>query len=134
MTDERTTQEIARNYPPRKSTMVRRCTSPIIGEPDEWLFDEVTAELLAFLNTPGLTRDVLFSRRDQDRFMRQLPRYRGGKVVNGDDRRRATFRILIRERAEWWTAYLRRRNHAILARLHARATVAPKLCSLPGRP
>ncbi|MFT3762871.1 MAG: C39 family peptidase [Pseudoxanthomonas sp.] len=59
--DERTPIEIAGNYPPRKSTMVRRCTVPIIGEPDEWLFDQVTAELVAFLNTPGLKRDDLFA-------------------------------------------------------------------------
>ena len=61
MVDERTPAEIASNYPPRKSTMVRTCTAPIIGEPDEWLFDQVTAELLGFLNTPGLTREQLFS-------------------------------------------------------------------------
>jgi hypothetical protein len=61
MLDERTSAEIASNYPPRKSTMVRRCTVPIIGEPDEWLFDQVTAELLAFLNSPGLTREALFA-------------------------------------------------------------------------
>ena len=61
MTDERTPAEIASNYPPSKSAMVRRCTLPLIGEPDEWLFDEVTAELLAFLNSPGLTRDALFT-------------------------------------------------------------------------
>jgi len=61
MVDERTPSEIASNYPPPKSTMVRRCTVPIIGEPDEWLFDEVTAELLTFLNSPGLTREDLFA-------------------------------------------------------------------------
>ena len=61
MLDERTPAEIASNYPPRKSTMVRRCTVPIIGEPDEWLFDQVTAELLALLNSPGLTREALFA-------------------------------------------------------------------------
>ena len=61
MVDERTPAEIASNYPPRKSTMVRTCTVPIIGEPDEWLFDEVTAELLDFLNSPGLTREELFT-------------------------------------------------------------------------
>ena len=61
MVDERTPAEIASDYPPRKSTMVRRCTVPIIGEPDEWLFDQVTAELIAFLNSPGLTREDLFA-------------------------------------------------------------------------
>ncbi|MET0755560.1 MAG: C39 family peptidase [Pseudoxanthomonas sp.] len=61
MVDERTPAEIASDYPPRKSKMVRRCTAPIIGEPDEWLFDQVTAELLAFLDSPGLTRDDLFA-------------------------------------------------------------------------
>ena len=61
MVDERAPAEIASNYPPRKSTMVRRCTVPIIGEPDEWLFDEVTQELLAFLGSPGLTREALFA-------------------------------------------------------------------------
>ncbi len=61
MVDERSPAEIAGNYPPRKSTMVRRCTAPIIGEPDEWLFDEVTTDLLAFLNSPGLTREELFT-------------------------------------------------------------------------
>lgn len=61
MIDERTAAEIARNYPPRKSAMVRKCTVPIVGAPDEWLFDAVTAELLAFLNAPGLTRDDLFA-------------------------------------------------------------------------
>lgn len=61
MLDERTPNEIASNYPPRKSTMVRRCTMPITGQPDEWLFDQVTAELLACLNSAGLTRETLFS-------------------------------------------------------------------------
>jgi hypothetical protein len=61
MVDDRTPAEIASNYPPRKSTMVRTCTVPIIGEPDEWLFDQVTAELLGFLNSPGLTREQLFA-------------------------------------------------------------------------
>jgi hypothetical protein len=61
MVDERTPAEVAGNYPPRKSTMVRRCTEPIIGEPDEWLFDEVTADLLAFLRSPGLTEEELFA-------------------------------------------------------------------------
>ncbi len=61
MVDERSAAEIARNYPPRKSTMVRRCTAPIIGAPDEWLFDQVTAELITFLASPGLTRDDLFT-------------------------------------------------------------------------
>src|SRR5215212_6294396 len=61
MVDERTPAEIASNYPPRKSTMVRRCTMPIIGEPDEWLFDEVTADLLALLGSAGLTRESLFA-------------------------------------------------------------------------
>ena len=61
MVDERTPAEIESNYPPRKSTMVRTCTVPIIGEPDEWLFDQVTAELLDFLNSPGLTREELFT-------------------------------------------------------------------------
>jgi hypothetical protein len=61
MVDERTAAEVASNYPPRKSTMVRRCTVGIIGEPDEWLFDEVTAELLVLLNAPGLTREDLFA-------------------------------------------------------------------------
>jgi hypothetical protein len=61
MVDERTPAEIASNYPPQKSTMVRRCTVPIIGEPDEWLFDEVTVELLTFLSSPGLTREELFA-------------------------------------------------------------------------
>ncbi|MGA9745988.1 MAG: C39 family peptidase, partial [Nocardioides sp.] len=44
-----------------KSTMVRRCTAPIVGAPDEWLFDQVTAELITFLASPGLTRDDLFT-------------------------------------------------------------------------
>ena len=61
MVDERAPAEIERNYPPRKSTMVRTCTVPIIGEPDEWLFDQVTAELLEVLNSPGLTREHLFA-------------------------------------------------------------------------
>jgi hypothetical protein len=61
MVDERTPVEIDSNYPPRKSSMVRTCTMPIIGEPDEWLFDRVTADLLDFLNSPGLTREQLFS-------------------------------------------------------------------------
>lgn len=61
MSDERTPAEIASNYPPRKSSMVRRCTVPIIGAPHEWLFDEVTAELLACLNAPELTRESLFT-------------------------------------------------------------------------
>jgi hypothetical protein len=61
MLDERTSAEIAANYPPRKSTIVRRCTVPIIGEPNEWLFDQVTAELLDLLNSPGLTREALFA-------------------------------------------------------------------------
>jgi hypothetical protein len=61
MVDERTHAEIVSNYPPRKSTVVRHCTAPIIGEPNEWLFDEVTADLLAYLNTPGLKRTDLFS-------------------------------------------------------------------------
>lgn len=61
MTDERTTAEIASNYPPRKSAMVRHCTVPIIGAPNEWLFDQVTADLVDFLNTPGLTREGLFT-------------------------------------------------------------------------
>jgi hypothetical protein len=61
MSDERTPSEIASNYPPRKSAMVRTCTVPIIGAPHEWLFDQVTADLLAFLNAPGLTRESLFT-------------------------------------------------------------------------
>ena len=61
MSDERTPAEIASNYPPRKSSMVRACTAPIIGAPHEWLFDEVTTELLACLNAPGLTRESLFT-------------------------------------------------------------------------
>ncbi len=61
MPDERTPEEIASDYPPRKSAMVRTCTRPIVGQPNEWLFDQVTAELLAFLNAPDLTRERLFS-------------------------------------------------------------------------
>ncbi|KQY62464.1 MULTISPECIES: C39 family peptidase [unclassified Nocardioides] len=61
MVDERTAAERAGNYPPRKSTMVRRCTAAIIGEPDEWLFDQVVADLVALLNEPGLTREDLFA-------------------------------------------------------------------------
>ena len=61
MVEERSPAEIARNYPPSKSAMVRRCTAPITGAPDAWLFDQVTSELLAFLNSPGLTRNDLFA-------------------------------------------------------------------------
>lgn len=61
MADERTPAEIARNYPPRKSTMVRHCTAPVVGAPDERLFDAVVADLLEVLTRPGLTVEDLFA-------------------------------------------------------------------------
>lgn len=61
MSDGRSSEEIKRGYPPSKATMIRRCTAPITGEPNEWLFDQVTQELLDYLNTPGLKRSDLFA-------------------------------------------------------------------------
>ena len=58
--DTRTLEEREHGYPPSPTTLARRCTVTICGEPDGWLFDQVHDELIAYLNRPALTVDDLF--------------------------------------------------------------------------
>ncbi|HEU5325011.1 MAG TPA: hypothetical protein VFV59_03930 [Candidatus Limnocylindria bacterium] len=60
LVDTRTLEEREHGYPPSPATLIRRCTAPICGRPDEWLFNEVHAEVIAYLSRPGLTVDDLF--------------------------------------------------------------------------
>ena len=58
--DTRTLEEREHGYPPSPRTLARRCTVTICGKPDEWLFDQVHDDLIAYLNRPGLKVEDLF--------------------------------------------------------------------------
>jgi hypothetical protein len=61
MVDTRTPNERRLGYPPGLTTVTRRCTVPICGSPNSFLFEQVTRKLIDFLNTSGIDPDDLFA-------------------------------------------------------------------------